>query len=102
MNGGLSQNVRILRLVDAEYTAAMTMQHRDDLEAFNRATHSDALREMQLVPAEDLQPEYDPPIGDPIGLIQSLGWSRILGAAAFMAVAWTATAAFAVMCGAPR
>lgn len=30
--------------------------HRDSLEEFNRATHSDALREMQLVPAEELQP----------------------------------------------
>ena len=26
--------------------------HRDSLEEFNRATHSDALREMQLVPAD--------------------------------------------------
>lgn len=25
------------------------------LEAFNRATHADALREMQIVPAEELQ-----------------------------------------------
>lgn len=27
--------------------------YRDALEQFNRATHSDALREMQLVPYED-------------------------------------------------
>lgn len=99
MNGGLSQDVRILRLVDAEYTAELAMLNRAELEAFNRASHSDALRELQIVPAEELQPEYDPPIGDPIGLIQSLGWRRIVGAVAFMAVTWGGTAVFAVMFG---
>ncbi|QUM73319.1 hypothetical protein [Sphingopyxis granuli] len=96
MTGGLSQSARILRVVDEQYRAV------GHLEAFNRATHSDALREMQLVPAEDPQPDYDAPIGDWRGLIKSLGWRRILGAAAFAAVIWTATAAFAVMCGGPR
>ncbi len=30
--------------------------YRDALEAYNRETHSDALPEMQLVPAETVQP----------------------------------------------
>lgn len=29
------------------------------LEAYNRATHTDALREMELVPAEEVQREPD-------------------------------------------
>ena len=29
------------------------------LEAFNRSTHTDALREMELVPAEEVQREPD-------------------------------------------
>lgn len=36
--------------------ACLMTAHRDALEAFNRATHSDALREMQLEPAETIQP----------------------------------------------
>lgn len=32
------------------------MTHRDALERFNRATHPDALRELQLAPAETEQP----------------------------------------------
>lgn len=74
MNGGMSQEARILRHVDDHY--------RDGLEAFNRATHPDAVRELQLVPAEEAKPEYDPPIGDALGLIRSIGWRRIVGAAA--------------------
>lgn len=31
--------------------------HTDALEAWNRHCHSDALREMQIVPAEEMQPE---------------------------------------------
>ena len=93
MTGGLSQDARILAHVDAS--------HRDALEAFNRASHGDALIEMQLVPAEDLQTDYDPPIGDAVGLIRSLGWRRLLKAAAFAIIVWTATAAFAVTCGVP-
>lgn len=96
MTGGLSQSARVLRVVDEQYRAG------GQLEAFNRATHSDALSEMQLVPAEDVQPEYYAPIGDWRGLIKSLGWRRIIGAAAFATVIWTATAAFAVMCSGPR
>lgn len=34
--------------------------HPHALEAFNRATHSDALREMQIAPAEELQAENLP------------------------------------------
>lgn len=98
MNGGLSQDYRILRLVDDEYRAG---DHARDIEAFNRASHTDALREMQIVPAEALQPDYDPPIGDAVGLLKSLGWPRMLKAAAFAIVIWTATAAFAVTCGVP-
>lgn len=33
----------------------MTDIHADALEHFNRATHPDALREMQIAPAEDIQ-----------------------------------------------
>lgn len=36
------------------------MTHRTHLEAFNRATHSDALPEMQLAPAESIQPVEHP------------------------------------------
>ncbi|OWQ97986.1 hypothetical protein [Sphingopyxis witflariensis] len=31
--------------------------YTDALEAWNRQCHSDALREMQIVPAEEMQPE---------------------------------------------
>ena len=31
--------------------------HTDALEAWNRECHSDALREMQIVPADEMQPE---------------------------------------------
>lgn len=37
-------------------------------EAFNRATHSDALPEMQIVPAEELQAENLPLLGATIPL----------------------------------
>lgn len=36
------------------------MTHHHSQEAFNRASHSDALREMQLVPAEDMQHDMTP------------------------------------------
>ena len=98
MNGGLSQDARILRLVDDEFAAGL---HRDQLEAFNRATHPDALRELQLVElAERLQIEDRPPT--PGEVISSFGWRRFLCAVAFAVTIWTATAAFAVMAGGPR
>ncbi|ODU29010.1 hypothetical protein [Sphingopyxis sp. SCN 67-31] len=90
MNGGLQQRGRILRHVDDHYRAG--------LEGFNRASHGDALREMQLGPAEDMQAD-DPPIGDPIGLIRSIGWRRWAAAALFALTVWIAAATFAVMCG---
>ena len=90
MNGGLSQDARILRLVDDEYLA-----ERDAADAWQQGREPF----FYLDTAEYLQPDYDPPIGDPIGLIQSLGWRRILAAVAFMAIAWGGTAVFAVMCG---
>lgn len=92
MNGGLSQQVRILRLVDAEYSAD---QHREDLEAFNRASHSDALREMQLI--ERLQAEERPPT--PREVLGTVGWERIAIAAIFATAIWCCTAAFAVAFG---
>lgn len=99
MTGGPSQQARVTAFVDR--------QHRDRQEAFNRASHGDALPELQLVapgtqlhPAEDLQ--ADPPIGDAVGVIQSIGWRRLAIAAAFAATVWISTAAFAVMCGGPR
>lgn len=93
MNGGLSQRARMLHDAHA--------RHHHGLEAFNRACHGDPLREMQLAPAEDLQADDDAPIGDAAGLIKSLGWPRLLKAAAFAIIVWTATTAFAVTCGAP-
>lgn len=91
MNGGLSQDARILRLVDDEYRAGLAA---DDAWLQNRGA-------VELAPAEDLQADYDPPIGDAVGLIRSLGWARVLKAAAFAIITWTATAAFAVTCGVP-
>ena len=45
MNGGLSQRSRILRHVDSGFSGA--------LEGFNRACHSNAVRELQFPPAAD-------------------------------------------------
>lgn len=47
MTGGLQQAARVRRSLEQDYVS--------DLEAFNRATHPDALRELQLVPAEEWQ-----------------------------------------------
>lgn len=103
MNGGLSQQARVLRLVDDAYSEDLALLNRAELEAFNRASHSDALRELQLAPAEDLQASDDTDaIGDPVALIRSIGWRRLVVAGAFMAAVWLGTAAFAVMCGGPR
>ncbi|MCA0211414.1 MAG: hypothetical protein LCH74_20335 [Proteobacteria bacterium] len=97
MNGGLSQDYRILRLVDDEYRAG---DHQRDIEAFNRASHSDALRELQLVPAEDWQVEDRPPT--PREVLSTVGWERIAIAAIFATVVWCSAAAFAVAFGGPR
>lgn len=43
------------------------MTYAEALEAFNRASHSDALPEMQLVPAEEVQREL-PLEGVPVPL----------------------------------
>lgn len=43
----------------------MTNPHRDALEAFNRATHSDALREMRYT---------DPTPPTPASVIRSMEW----------------------------
>lgn len=92
MNGGLSQEYRILRLVDAEYSAE---QHREDLEAFNRASHSDALRELQLI--KRLQAEERAPT--PREVLSTVGWERIAIAAILATTIWLSTAAFAVAFG---
>lgn len=42
--------------------------HAHALEAFNRATHSDALAEMQIAPAEELQVE-ESIVGSHCGLV---------------------------------
>ena len=103
MNGGLSQQARVLRLVDDAYSEDLAMLNRAELEAFNRASHSDALRELQLAPAEDLQASDDTDaIGDPVALIRSIGWRRLAVAAAFAVTVWAATAAFAVAFGGPN
>lgn len=84
MSGGLGQRARV-------------MSHVEGLEGFNRISHGDALPELQLAPAEDLQLDAAPP--SPREVLATVGWSRIILAALFAAVAWTATAAFAIMCG---
>ncbi|PQM29427.1 hypothetical protein CVO77_00370 [Sphingopyxis lindanitolerans] len=55
------------------------MNYTDAREAFNRASHSDALPEMQIVAAETLQPDTDE---QPRALVTSL-WI----AAAFLVAA---------------
>ena len=73
MNGGLQQFARVSAdtpLADRwdelgeaidDYAATMRAEHiereRERQEWFNRATHSDALREMQLVPTEAEKPK---------------------------------------------
>lgn len=95
MNGGLSQDARILRLVDAEYSAE---QHREDLEAFNRATHPDAIRELQLRELADrLQVEDRPPTAREV--LGTVGLERIAIAAIIATTIWLSTAAFAVAFG---
>ncbi|MGN6596105.1 hypothetical protein [Sphingopyxis terrae] len=114
MNGGLSQQARVLRLVNDAYSEDLAMLNRAELEAFNRASHSDALRELQLAPdverrelrlapAEDLQAsDHTDAIGDPVALIRSIGPRRLAIAATIAVTIWCATAAFAVMCGGPN
>lgn len=98
MNGGISQDYRILRLVDEEYSADA---HREDVEAFNRVTQSDALREMQFVTlAERLQIEQRAPT--PREVLSTVGWERIALALIFATTIWLSTAAFAVAFGGPQ
>ncbi|AJA07421.1 Putative membrane protein [Sphingopyxis fribergensis] len=47
--------------------------HAHALEAFNRETHSDALRELQIAPAEDLQAEQSI-VGSHVGLVVPLAF----------------------------
>lgn len=69
MTGGLQQAARVRRSLEEDYLS--------DLEAFNRATHPDALRELQLVPAEEWQvgaegeaaPDAHPTLSPPFGLL---------------------------------
>ena len=91
MNGGLQQRARVLRHVDSQFSGAR--------ESFNRASHPDALRELQLAPADDWQIEDRPPT--PREVIRTIGWRRLAIAAVFAVTVWTATAAFAVVCGGP-
>lgn len=63
------------------------MNYTDAREAFNRASHSDALREMQLVPAEEIQ-------RDPVSIIRTIpareiaGWFLVFGLLAVVAAGW--------------
>lgn len=91
MTGGLGQRARVAAHVDREY--------REGLEGFNRAAHSNPLRELQLAPAETEQPGFDRSAPTARQVIGTIGWRRLLGAALFAAAVWTATAAFAIMCG---
>jgi hypothetical protein len=93
MNGGLSQHARVAHHVDRDF--------RDRLEGFNRASHGDALRELQLPPAETLQIDHDRRPPTPREVLAAAGWRRIAIAAVFAIVTWLGTAAFAVMCSAP-
>ena len=60
------------------------MNYPAQLETWNRLTHSDALDEMQLVPAEDVQRE-------PIAIIRTIpkreiaGWFAVFGLLAVVA-----------------
>lgn len=60
------------------------MSYTDAREAFNRASHSDALPEMQLAPAEEVQ-------RDPISVIRTIpareiaGWFAVFGSLAVVA-----------------
>lgn len=65
--------------------------YTDALEAFNRASHSDALREMQLVPfAEHIQ-------ADPVTIIRSIDRKEMIGfAVIFIALGFCAGALFAI------
>ena len=65
--------------------------YTDALEAFNRASHSDALREMQLVPfAEHIQAE-------PVTIIRSIDRKEMIGfAVIFIALGFCAGALFAI------
>jgi hypothetical protein len=61
--------------------------HADAREAFNRASHSDALREMQLAPAEEIQ-------RDPVSILRTIpareiaGWFAVFGVLAVVAAGW--------------
>lgn len=63
------------------------MNYTDAREAFNRASHSDALREMQLAPAEEVQ-------RDAISVIRTIpkreiaGWFAVFGLLAVVAAGW--------------
>lgn len=65
--------------------------HAHAREAFNRASHSDALREMQLVPAEEIQ-------RDPISVIRTIpareiaGWFAVFGLLAVVAAGFVVVA----------
>jgi len=65
--------------------------YTDVLEAFNRATHSDALREMQITPfAEHVQ-------ADPVEIIRYIDRAEMLWAAfIFLALGFGAGALFAI------
>lgn len=63
------------------------MNYTDAREAFNRASHSGALREMQLAPAEEIQ-------RDPVSIIRTIpkreiaGWFAVFWLLAVVAAGW--------------
>lgn len=86
MTGPLSHRKRILRLVDESFV--------DDLEAFNRATHPDALREIQLEAGKALQlPDDAPaPVAPPaISLRLALTFAAFAAAIAIHHAVWSAS-----------
>ncbi len=58
---------------DDDYAYADGFYARRNLEAFNRASHPDALREMHLEPAEHIQ-------ADPLTIIRSIERAEMLWA----------------------
>lgn len=70
--------------------------YADALEAFNRATHEDALREMQLEPAEIMQvAPFDH--ATPLEVIRSIDRAEMLWAAfIFLALGFVVGALFAI------
>jgi hypothetical protein len=103
MTGGLQQQGRVARFV-ANKPEFRPFPGFDPADGADRHVELDRGNpcEPQIVPAETLQADDLDAIGDPVALIRSIGWRRLVIAAAFMAAVWIGTAAFAVTFGGPQ